>query len=40
MQGLRWEDTRRLGAAITTTPVMQWLPIPLQECLTNPSAGC
>jgi hypothetical protein len=40
MQGLRWEDTRRLGTLITTTPVMQWLPIPLQECLTNPNAGC
>lgn len=40
MQGLRWEDTRRLGAAITTTPVMLWLPIPRQECLTNPNAGC
>jgi starch-binding outer membrane protein, SusD/RagB family len=40
MQGLRWEDTRRLGVVITTTPVMQWLPIPLQECLTNPNAGC
>jgi len=40
MQGLRWEDTRRLGTAITTTPVMVWLPIPRQECLTNPSAGC
>jgi hypothetical protein len=40
MQGLRWEDTRRLGEAITTTPVMPWLPIPRQECLTNPDAGC
>lgn len=40
MQGLRWEDTRRLGTAVTTTPVMLWLPIPRQECLTNPSAGC
>ncbi|MGH7607497.1 MAG: RagB/SusD family nutrient uptake outer membrane protein, partial [Gemmatimonadales bacterium] len=40
MQGLRWEDTRRLGTAITTTPVFTWLPIPRQECLTNPNAGC
>ena len=40
MQGLRWEDTRRLGEPITTTPVMPWLPIPRQECLTNPGAGC
>jgi hypothetical protein len=38
MQGLRWEDTRRLGTAITTTPVMEWLPTPRQECLTNPGA--
>lgn len=40
MQGLRWEDTRRLGTAITTVPVMTWLPIPRQECLTNPGADC
>jgi starch-binding outer membrane protein, SusD/RagB family len=40
MQGLRWEDTRRLGTAVTTTPVFTWLPIPRGECLTNPSAGC
>lgn len=40
MQGLRWEDTRRLGTAITTTPTFTWLPIPTQECRTNPNAGC
>jgi len=40
MQGLRWEDTRRLGTALTTDTVMAWLPIPRQECLTNPNAGC
>ncbi|HEX9705984.1 MAG TPA: RagB/SusD family nutrient uptake outer membrane protein [Gemmatimonadales bacterium] len=40
MQGMRWEDTRRLGAAITTTPILAFLPIPSQECTTNPSAGC
>jgi len=39
-QGLRWEDTRRLGTAITTTPTLPVLPIPLQECETNPAAGC
>jgi len=39
-QGLRWEDTRRLGIGITTTPTMPWLPIPLRECQANPSAGC
>jgi hypothetical protein len=39
-QGLRWEDTRRLGTARTTTPTMTFLPLPRSECLTNPSAGC
>jgi len=39
-QGLRWEDTRRLGAGVTTTPTVPWLPIPRQECLANPSPGC
>lgn len=40
MQGLRWEDTRRLGTEITTTPVFDFLPLPDQECLTNPSDPC
>ena len=40
MQGMRWEDTRRLGTARTTTPTMPWLPIPTQECQTNPLAEC
>jgi hypothetical protein len=40
MQGLRWEDTRRLGTTITVTPVHDWLPLPEQECLSNPGAGC
>jgi hypothetical protein len=40
MQGLRWEDTRRFGPALTTTPTLLFLPLPQQECLTNPSAGC
>jgi len=39
-QGLRWEDTRRLGTAITTAPTLPFLPIPLQECDANPAAGC
>ena len=39
-QGLRWEDTRRLGTAITTTPTLSFLPIPTQECDANPAAGC
>ncbi len=40
MQGLRWEDTRRLGTSRTTTPTFQWLPIPLQECDANPGQPC
>ena len=39
-QGLRWEDTRRLGVAVTTTPTLPFLPTPLQECTANPAAGC
>ncbi|HEU5261295.1 MAG TPA: RagB/SusD family nutrient uptake outer membrane protein [Gemmatimonadales bacterium] len=38
MQGLRWEDTRRLGNLLTTTPTFTWLPTPTQECRTNPNA--
>jgi starch-binding outer membrane protein, SusD/RagB family len=37
-QGLRWEDTRRLGTARTTTPTFPFLPLPRQECVTNPTA--
>lgn len=40
MQGLRWEDSRRFGTALTTTPTFDYLPIPQTECLTNPNAGC
>lgn len=39
-QGLRWEDVRRLGEAVTTTPTADFLPTPSQECDNNPSAGC
>ncbi len=41
-QGLRWEDTRRLGADITVEPTIDFLPTPEQECLNNPNApeGC
>ncbi len=39
-QGLRWEDTRRFGPALTTTPTVPFLPIPTQECNTNPSNPC
>ena len=39
-QGLRWEDTRRFGTAITTTPTFPFLPIPQQECDVNPANPC
>ena len=40
-QGLRWEDVRRLGEAVTTTPTTDFLPTPSQECDNNPNAtGC
>lgn len=39
-QGLRWEDTRRFGTAVTTTPVMTFLPIPQTECDVNPANPC
>jgi hypothetical protein len=40
MQGLRWEDKRRFGAALTTTPTFPFLPLPLTECQVNPNSGC
>ena len=40
MQGLRWEDTRRFGVALTTKPTFPFLPLPLTECQVNPSSGC
>jgi len=39
-QGLRWEDTRRFGTAVTTTPTFTWLPIPTRECDFNPANPC
>ena len=39
-QGLRWEDTRRFGTAVTTTPTFQWLPLPQRECDANPANPC
>lgn len=41
MQGLRWEDIRRLGAAAAgETPSINYLPLPQGECLYNPDAPC
>lgn len=40
MQGMRWEDTRRFGTAVTTTPTLTWLPIPTRECDVNPANPC
>jgi hypothetical protein len=39
-QGMRWEDTRRFGTAVTTTPTMTFLPLPQQECDVNPANPC
>ena len=39
-QGMRWEDTRRFGTAVTTTPTLTWLPIPTRECDFNPANPC
>ena len=42
MQGLRWEDTRRLP--VTTTVTFPFLPLPASECRNNPNTrgvgGC
>jgi starch-binding outer membrane protein, SusD/RagB family len=41
MQGLRWEDIRRLGSAVVgETPSVSYLPLPQGECLYNPDAPC
>ncbi|MFW6201171.1 MAG: RagB/SusD family nutrient uptake outer membrane protein [Gemmatimonadota bacterium] len=40
MQGLRWEDVRRFGAAATTEPTFDFLPLPRQECVANPGEPC
>jgi hypothetical protein len=36
LQGLRWEDLRRLGAFVAEEPSIEWLPTPRQECASNP----
>lgn len=40
MQGLRWEDLRRLGQFAGRQPKASFLPLPESECQTNPNAGC
>lgn len=41
LQGLRWEDIRRFGAAVAgDNPSLTWLPLPQGECLLNPAADC
>lgn len=40
MQGMRWEDTRRFGTAVTVDPTLAWLPIPTRECDVNPADPC
>lgn len=40
MQGLRWEDMRRLGEYIDEEPSMMWLPVPQRECQANPNVTC
>lgn len=40
MQGLRWEDIRRLGALAQAEAWLQFLPIPRQECLANTTIDC
>lgn len=40
MQGLRWEDMRRLGQYIDGQPVIEFLPFPDSECQRNPNLQC
>jgi starch-binding outer membrane protein, SusD/RagB family len=40
MQGLRWEDLRRLGQYVGRAPKLAFLPLPLSECQLNPAAQC
>ena len=40
MQGLRWEDLRRLDQFVDVEPSVEWLPIPRQECQNNPNFAC
>jgi len=40
MQGLRWEDLRRLGPLVGRAPRINFLPLPLAECQLNPAFNC
>lgn len=40
LQGVRWEDLRRLAPYTTVRPTVSFLPIPRQECLNNPNITC
>ncbi len=40
LQGLRWEDLRRLGQYEGKQPKSDWMPIPLSECQSNPAFDC
>lgn len=41
LQGLRWEDVRRFGTAVSReTPSLPFLPLPQSECVLNPAAPC
>jgi hypothetical protein len=40
VQGVRWEDLRRLSAYTTRKPTIQFLPYPTSECQRNPASGC
>jgi starch-binding outer membrane protein, SusD/RagB family len=40
MQGLRWEDLRRLGQYAGRTLNLNFLPLPLSECQLNPAVNC
>ena len=38
LQGLRWDDVRRLPGQ--TAPTFTFLPLPSRECTNNPFADC
>lgn len=40
LQGLRWDDVRRLGPYVDVEPTIIFFPLTRQECVTNSAAGC